>query len=181
MSPHGDGEYITQVIHRLGFGTARGSSTRGGLRAAIEQARYGRDGHPLGISPDGPRGPRQQCQPGIVVVAQRAGLPIVPLASGMRRGRRLRSWDRFELPGFGARLLVTAGEPIQIPEGTPLERVVAEWLPRVQGALDQVEARAQAWEQRRADWREVGREGSDSGATASGSLGRSSNPPVDSP
>ena len=157
VSTHGDGEYVTQVIHRLGFGTARGSSTRGGLRAAIAQARYGREGHPLGISPDGPRGPRQQCQPGIVLVAQRAGLPIVPLASGMRRGRRLRSWDRFELPGFATRLLITAGEPISIPGDAPLEQAVAEWRPRVQRALEGVEARAQAWEQRRADWRAVGR------------------------
>jgi len=154
VSAHGDGEYITQVIHHLGFGTVRGSSTRGGLRAALEQARLGREGYPLGISPDGPRGPRHVCQPGAVVIAQRSGLPLVPLAVGMRRGRRLDSWDRFEIPAPGSEVLVAAGEPIFVPPELTLElapdgaRAEAQeaWRRRVQEALDENERRAQAWE-----------------------------------
>lgn len=148
VSQHGDGESIAQIIHRLGFGTVRGSTTRGGTRAALELARLGRAGHPLGISPDGPRGPRQVCQPGGVLVAQRSGLPLVPLAVGMRGGRRLDSWDRFEVPGIGARLLITAGEPVLVSPDLEARRAVEVWQPRIQSALDAVEARAQDWEGR---------------------------------
>jgi lysophospholipid acyltransferase (LPLAT)-like uncharacterized protein len=144
ISEHGDGEVITQVVHRLGYGTVRGSTTRGGVRGALAMARWGRAGFPLAFTPDGPRGPRHKLQPGVMLVAQRSGLPIVPLAAGMRSGRRLDSWDRFELPAPFSRVLVTAGEPIAVPakiSGTE----TSVWEGRIQDAMDAVEHRAQVW------------------------------------
>jgi hypothetical protein len=143
-SLHGDGEAITQVIHRLGYGTVRGSTTRGGVRAALEMARLGRAGCTLAVTPDGPRGPRHRLQPGIVFVAQHSGLSIVPLASGMRSGRRLDSWDRFELPAPFSRLRIVGGEPIAIPAEIPRSEAMV-WEIRVQEAMDAVERRAEAW------------------------------------
>ncbi len=143
-SQHGDGEAITQVIHRLGYGTVRGSTTRGGVRAAIEMARLGRAGYTLAVTPDGPRGPRHQLQPGIILIAQRSGLPIVPLAAGMRSGRRLDSWDRFELPAPFSRVRIVGGEPIAIPAETPRSEAMV-WKSRIQEAMDAVERRAEAW------------------------------------
>ncbi len=143
-SQHGDGEAVSQVIHRLGYGTVRGSTTRGGVRAAVEMARLGRAGYPLAFTPDGPRGPRHKLQPGIVFVAQHSGLPIVPLAAGVRCGRRLDSWDRYELPAPFSRIHIVGGEPIAIPAEIPrAERPV--WESRVQEAMDVVEGRAEAW------------------------------------
>lgn len=142
VSRHGDGEYITQVIHRLGYGTVRGSSSRGGLRALLEMARLGREGYPLAVTPDGPRGPRHRLQPGILLIAQRSGLPIVPLAMAMRRGERLRSWDRFELPAPGTRLRIVVGEPIHVPREIDPSALEVEWTLPVQQAIDAVEARA---------------------------------------
>jgi lysophospholipid acyltransferase (LPLAT)-like uncharacterized protein len=144
VSEHGDGEVITQVIHRLGYGTVRGSTTRGGVRAALAMARWGRAGHPLAVTPDGPRGPRHVLQPGIVFIAQRSGLPIVPLAVRMHRGRRLDSWDRFELPAPFSRIRIVGGEPIAIPAEIARSETRA-WEDRVQEALDAVERRAEAW------------------------------------
>lgn len=98
VSEHADGEYITRVIERMGFGTVRGSSTRGGvtgLRALVRAARSGRD---LALTPDGPRGPRGEFKPGALLVARMTGLPIVPLAVGASRGWRFRSWDGFLVP-----------------------------------------------------------------------------------
>lgn len=98
VSEHEDGEYITRIIERNGFGTVRGSSTRGGttgLRALVRAARSGRD---LALTPDGPRGPRGAFKPGALLVAQLTGLPIVPLAVGASRGWRFRSWDGFLVP-----------------------------------------------------------------------------------
>jgi lysophospholipid acyltransferase (LPLAT)-like uncharacterized protein len=144
VSRHGDGEIISQIVHRMGYGTVRGSTTRGGVRSALEMARLGRTGHPLGVTPDGPRGPRHRLQPGIVLIAQRSGLPIVPLSAGMRTGRRLDSWDRFELPAPFSRILLAAGEPITVPSeldrsGFPI------WERRVQEAMDAVERVTEAW------------------------------------
>jgi hypothetical protein len=143
-SQHGDGEAISQVIHRLGYGTVRGSTTRGGARAALAMARLGRAGHPLAVTPDGPRGPRHKLQPGIVFLAQHSGLPIVPLAAGMRWGRRLDSWDRYELPAPFSRVVVVAGEPVAVPAEIPRAEVTV-WEERIQEAMDAVERRAEAW------------------------------------
>jgi len=98
VSEHADGEYITRIIERSGFGTVRGSSTRGGttgLRALVRAARAGND---LALTPDGPRGPRGELKPGALLVAQLTGRPIIPLAVGASRGWRLGSWDGFLVP-----------------------------------------------------------------------------------
>jgi lysophospholipid acyltransferase (LPLAT)-like uncharacterized protein len=98
VSEHGDGEYIARVIERNGFGTVRGSSTRGGttgLRGLVRAARAGRD---LAITPDGPRGPRGAFKPGALAAARLTGLPLVPLAVASSSGWRLSSWDGFLVP-----------------------------------------------------------------------------------
>jgi len=98
VSEHTDGEYITQIIERKGFGTVRGSSTRGataGLRSLVREARAGRD---LALTPDGPQGPSGEFKPGALHVAQLTGLPVVPLVVGASRGWRLKSWDGFLVP-----------------------------------------------------------------------------------
>jgi len=98
VSEHGDGEYIARIIERNGFGTVRGSSTRGGIRGLRRLVRAARAGHDLAITPDGPRGPRGAFKPGALVAAQMTGLPVIPLAVGTSSGWRLSSWDGFLVP-----------------------------------------------------------------------------------
>jgi lysophospholipid acyltransferase (LPLAT)-like uncharacterized protein len=98
VSEHHDGEYISRVIERNGFGTVRGSSTRGGTTGLRALVRAARAGHDLALTPDGPRGPRGDFKPGALLVAQLTGAPIIPLAVGASRGRRLESWDGFLVP-----------------------------------------------------------------------------------
>jgi lysophospholipid acyltransferase (LPLAT)-like uncharacterized protein len=148
VSEHGDGETITQIIHHLGYGTVRGSTTRGGARAALTMARLGKAGHPLGVTPDGPRGPRHVLQPGVLLIAGRSRLPVVPVAIAMQRGRCLDSWDRFEIPAPFSRIWIVAGEPIHVPEEMG-EEEAALWQRRVQEGMDDVERRAVAWRERR--------------------------------
>ncbi len=98
VSEHADGEYITRIIERNGFGTVRGSSTRGatkGLRGLVRAARAGRD---LALTPDGPRGPRGVFKTGALSVARMTGLPIIPLTVGASSGWHLGSWDGFLVP-----------------------------------------------------------------------------------
>jgi lysophospholipid acyltransferase (LPLAT)-like uncharacterized protein len=149
VSRHKDGEIISQIICRLGFGVVRGSSTRGGLRALLEMARAGRQGHALGVSPDGPRGPRHTLQNGVLLIAQRSGLPIVPLCLEAVRRTELRSWDRFQIPHPWSRVVVVTGPPLWIPEGPDLAELEAVWAPRVVEALAVAEEQAAAWRRER--------------------------------
>jgi len=106
VSEHGDGEIIAGIIEQWGFGTVRGSSTRGGitgLRGLVRAARAGKD---LAVTPDGPRGPRGVCKPGALVAAQLTGCPIVPLAVAASSAWTLSSWDGFLVPKPFARLRV---------------------------------------------------------------------------
>ena len=98
----------------------------------------------LGITPDGPKGPRRRAQQGLVYLASRTGLPIVPLGYAYRRCWRFNSWDRFMLPkpftvGHGV-----SGEPIEIPPGISTDDVAVH-LGRVQAAMDSVTDIAETW------------------------------------
>ena len=111
VSEHRDGEIITRVAARLGFGAVRGSTTRGGGRALLGLVRELEMGNDIAVTPDGPRGPLHHYAPGAIVAAQRAGAPIVPVGAYASRAWRLRSWDRFMVPQPFARVVVAYGEP----------------------------------------------------------------------
>jgi lysophospholipid acyltransferase (LPLAT)-like uncharacterized protein len=79
ISQHRDGELIQRIVAQFGFRAVRGSTTRGGIAALRQLIRLGRNGVDLVVTPDGPRGPRQVAQVGVVQLARATGLPIVPL------------------------------------------------------------------------------------------------------
>jgi lysophospholipid acyltransferase (LPLAT)-like uncharacterized protein len=145
VSRHRDGEIISQIVCRMGTGVVRGSSSRGGLRALLQMIRAGKEGHPLAVTPDGPRGPRASLQPGILHIAQRSGLPIVPLAAAAVRSTRLNSWDRFLIPHPFSRVAVVVGSPILVPKDLQPGDLETTWGPIVQSALRDADATAEAW------------------------------------
>ncbi len=115
VSEHSDGEYITRVIHRHGFGTARGSSTRGGVKGLKGILRAAREGKVLGFTPDGPKGPRHEFKWGALVAAQLTGLPLVTISVGADRAWYLKSWDRFMIPKPFSSLRIRYGAPRWVP------------------------------------------------------------------
>ncbi len=120
VSQNKDGEYITRVLNRLGYNTVRGSSSRGGFRSLITMAKLAREGKVLGITPDGPRGPRRVVQGGALIIAQRGNVPILPIMVAASPRKRLSSWDRFMIPLPFAKVVVAIGEPIRLdPELSP--------------------------------------------------------------
>jgi len=123
VSTHQDGEYIARVIHGLGFSTSRGSSTRGGIRALRELMGAGNERRDLAITPDGPRGPGEKVQPGVIYLAKRLGLPIVPIGVSTRPSIRARSWDRFMIPMPFARCIVVYGEPVLFESSVSKESI----------------------------------------------------------
>jgi lysophospholipid acyltransferase (LPLAT)-like uncharacterized protein len=134
VSRHRDGEWIARVIEALGFVTARGSSTRGGEEGVREMLEWAERGHLLAVTPDGPRGPREVVKPGLVWLASRTGLPIVPVATSGTPSRVFDSWDRFRVPLPFARTVVTYGEPIQVPAALG-EEGMEGWQARITDAL----------------------------------------------
>lgn len=99
----------------------------------------------MGVTPDGPRGPRFLLQNGVLHIAQRSGLPIAPLALEAVRRTELSSWDRFLIPHPWSRVVVVCGPLIHLPEGLAIEELEREWGPRVTAALAECEAQAAAW------------------------------------
>jgi lysophospholipid acyltransferase (LPLAT)-like uncharacterized protein len=143
ISQHADGELVTAVSRYFGLHTVRGSSTRGGIEATRQLLRHGRDCH-LALTPDGPRGPRRRVQTGVVYLAARTGLPIVPAGIGYERPWRLHSWDRFAIPRPWSFMTLVLGTPIPVPESC--DRAEREYYRRlVEERLLQVSETAETW------------------------------------
>ena len=117
ISENFDGEWIARVIRRFGYGTARGSTSRGGPRALAQLRREVRDGRPAGFAVDGPRGPAQSVQPGAVWLARRTGSPILPFHIEAERYWSARSWDRTQVPRPFSRVAVAIGRPLDVGPG----------------------------------------------------------------
>jgi lysophospholipid acyltransferase (LPLAT)-like uncharacterized protein len=116
VSRHRDGELITRIIHRLGYVTGRGSSTRGGDSGVREMLAWADAGRNLAVTPDGPRGPAERTKDGLIYLATRTGRRVVPIALGLRSAWRLRSWDRFRIPYPFARVAISHGAPLAVSE-----------------------------------------------------------------
>jgi lysophospholipid acyltransferase (LPLAT)-like uncharacterized protein len=143
VSTHADGQLITEVIQRLGFRTIRGSTTRGGTAAVRQALALEGAGH-LGITPDGPRGPRRRVQPGILYLSSRLGLPIVPAGFGYERPWRLKSWDRFALPRPFSRARCVTCDPILVPPDAERD-LLEQYRDYLEGRLLDVTEQAERW------------------------------------
>ena len=109
-----DGEWIARVIRRFGYGTARGSSSRGGVRALVQLRRDMAEGHPAAFTVDGPRGPAGVAQPGALWLAGATGNPVVPFHIEASSYWNAKSWDRHQIPRPGSELAVAIGAPIYV-------------------------------------------------------------------
>ena len=140
-SRHRDARMLAQVMERFGLAQAWGSSTAGGATGVRQILRKVREGHDVAISPDGPRGPRRRCQPGVIATARLTGKPVIPVAFSARPARRLASWDRTLVPWPFARGLFLYGEPVDVPrdaDETEQERL----RQRLEAELDRLTDRA---------------------------------------
>ncbi len=135
-----DGRYLAEYALRLGYREARGSSTRGGVRALLGAVKALRAGGTAAFTPDGPKGPRRELKGAALVAAQKSGAPVVALHAEADRAWRLRSWDRFLVPKPFARVTIAYGAPFVVGGGTEgLEQGEA----RARRELDRVVQEAQ--------------------------------------
>jgi lysophospholipid acyltransferase (LPLAT)-like uncharacterized protein len=119
-----DGEWIARIIRRFGYGTARGSTSRGGVRALVQLRRDMAAGRPAAFTVDGPRGPARAAQPGALWLAGATGNPIVPFHIEAREFWTVKSWDRHQIPKPGSDVAIAIGAPIEV-DGTSDETVDA--------------------------------------------------------
>jgi lysophospholipid acyltransferase (LPLAT)-like uncharacterized protein len=137
-----DGEWIARILHRFGFGTARGSTSRGGPRALVHMRRALRAGRPAAFTVDGPRGPARVAQPGAVWLSAATGNPILPFHIEADRHWTARSWDRTQIPKPFSTMAITIGEPMHISSTVPAD--IARGQAGLEAALARLEQRALA-------------------------------------
>ncbi len=122
ISASKDGELIARTMAYFGLGAVRGSSSRGGRAAFVQLLALSNEPVDLGVTPDGPRGPRHILKDGVIQLARLSGRPVVPLAFVCSRGHRFNSWDRFLLPYPFGRGVFAYGEPVWFKAEEGVER-----------------------------------------------------------
>jgi lysophospholipid acyltransferase (LPLAT)-like uncharacterized protein len=147
ISHHVDGEFIAQVCQRVGIGVVRGSPSKGGSQALLDMIREGGESTHLGITPDGPRGPRRELKPGVVMVASQSGMPIVLIGIGFVKAWRFGSWDQLALPVPGSTMVGVVSEPMEIPRDLD-RQALKQWTRWVEERLREMTALAEDWADR---------------------------------
>jgi lysophospholipid acyltransferase (LPLAT)-like uncharacterized protein len=110
-----DGEIIARILRAQGQHLVRGSTRKGGMRALVKLIQIMRnENRPGCVVPDGPQGPRFIVQPGVVLLAQKTGYPIIPITYSAQRVKIFSTWDRFMLPYPATTCRVIYGAPLHI-------------------------------------------------------------------
>ena len=138
-----DGEWIARIITRFGFGTARGSTSRGGLRAMKQLVRSMREGLPAGFTLDGPRGPARVAQPGAIWLARETGNPVLPFHLEASSHWTMKSWDATQIPKPFSTVALVVGGPLVVPKESPDESLPA-YREELERRLRALESRAHA-------------------------------------
>jgi lysophospholipid acyltransferase (LPLAT)-like uncharacterized protein len=115
VSASQDGEKLVRVLEKFDLICVRGSSSRRGKEALRELKRYVDDGYDIGITPDGPRGPKYKVADGVTSLAQLTESPIVPVSYLLSWKITLNSWDAFMIPLPFSRVTLRLAPPIRVP------------------------------------------------------------------
>jgi lysophospholipid acyltransferase (LPLAT)-like uncharacterized protein len=135
-----DGEWIARIIERFGYGTARGSTSRGARKAMLQLVRDMKKGKPAGFTLDGPRGPARVAQPGAVWLARATGNPLLPFHLEASRHWTMGSWDRTQIPKPFSPVALAIGAPIEVPRNVSDDQL--------EGVRQQLETELRARESR---------------------------------
>lgn len=110
-SSHKDADYPSNILNSLGYKVIRGSSTHDGIKALAEMSREIKNKKSVGIAVDGPRGPIYEAKEGIVFLAKKFELPIIPVLASSKSFWQFKSWDKFIIPKFFTRIYIEYGDP----------------------------------------------------------------------
>lgn len=123
-SPSKDGELIAVPLEKLGFEMIRGSSNKKSVASVLTLLKYLKKGYTIGTPVDGPKGPPHKVKLGLLYLAQKSGVKIVPMGGAYSKKWILsRTWDQFQVPKPFSKIVYTLGDPIQVDENTNLEEL----------------------------------------------------------
>jgi lysophospholipid acyltransferase (LPLAT)-like uncharacterized protein len=143
ISQSRDGQMQNRVFQRFGFQTIRGSTGRGGARAAVQAIRVLREGETMAFTPDGPRGPNEVVQMGVIVMAQRSGAALIPIGTSAHRRWIAPAWDRYMIPKPFSRAIAVFGDPIYVdPDADEQAQETAR--AELESAIRELQVRAEA-------------------------------------
>ena len=110
-----DGTTLATAMSMFGLGAIRGSSSRRAVSALIGMKKALREGFDVCVTPDGPKGPRYEVQPGVIKIAQATGAEIIPIHIRYGSAWRLKTWDLFVIPKPFSRVSIVFDKPHRIP------------------------------------------------------------------
>ncbi|MDH5556578.1 MAG: lysophospholipid acyltransferase family protein [Alphaproteobacteria bacterium] len=143
ISGHRDGRLISQTVRHFNIDSVVGSASKGGAQATRRLIKLMRDGAVVGITPDGPRGPRMRVSEGTIALARLSGAPIVPTTYSASRRRIMGSWDRFILALPFSNGVFLWGDPIEVPRDADAAMLEAKRL-ELEDAMNSLADRADA-------------------------------------
>ena len=109
-----DGDLLAKQLKHWGYKVVRGSSSKGGDVALGIMIDHAKNGYSIAITPDGPRGPEHKFKAGAVITAKKSGIPIVLVGAGIKSKKRLKSWDKFQVPNPFSSIKVIYSDPFYI-------------------------------------------------------------------
>jgi lysophospholipid acyltransferase (LPLAT)-like uncharacterized protein len=139
-----DGNLQNAVFTRFGFRTIRGSTGRGGVKAAAESIRVLKKGATMAFTPDGPRGPSGVVQGGVVLMAKKSGAALVPSGVSASHKWHVPTWDRYMVPWPFARCVLVFGDPLFVSNDASDEEVEAA-RKRLEREINRVQEQADEW------------------------------------
>lgn len=143
-----DGQIIAKVMELSGLHASRGSSSRGAGAAVRQMIKLVAEGWDIGFTPDGPKGPVYEVKTGVLFLARKLGIPILPMTISLSNRLVLNSWDSFNIPMPFSRAVIRYGAPISVGDDADLKAKAAE----LKDSLDEITAAADH-EVTRAGWR----------------------------
>ena len=140
-----DGELIARTLGLLGYGSVRGSSSRGGAGGLIALREVLAKGLPVVFTADGPRGPIYETKIGPVKLAQMTGERIGSFYLLPERAWTARSWDKFLVPKPFSRVVVSWARPVEAPSPDADAAALEAKRLELNAALERARLRAEAY------------------------------------
>jgi len=138
ISKNRDGELATPICEKLGFNVVRGSSSAGGKEALFEFKKKLADKVNYSMTVDGPRGPYHKVKHGAISFSSSSQIPVIPLNCIPEKPYFLKGWDKFLLPRPFSKIIVTYGDPIQVPPNLSKEEL-NDYCEILGNAIDRIE------------------------------------------
>jgi len=137
-----DGDLLARILKKWKYKVIRGSSSTGGDVALGIMVDYAKNKYSIAITPDGPRGPRQNFKAGAVITAKKTGIPLILAGVGFKRKKFLSNWDKFEIPYFLTTAKIIYSDPVYIKSKLTYEETSAV-ISRCDAELNKLQLEAQ--------------------------------------